>query len=89
MHHSIRIENMTADQKHTDELYMRRCFELARKGSGHTASNPLVGAVLVCDGKIIGEGYHRKYGEGHAEVNAIASVKDASLFEKSTLYVSL
>ena len=49
----------------------------------------MVGAVLVCDGRIIGEGYHRKYGEGHAEVNAIASVKDASLFEKSTLYVSL
>ena len=58
------------------EKYMRRCFELAKNGTGSTAPNPLVGAVIVHQGKIIGEGYHRKYGEAHAEVNAIASVKD-------------
>lgn len=72
-----------------DKKYMRRCFELARKGSGNTLSNPMVGAVIVCNDRIIGEGYHRKYGEGHAEVNAIASVKDESLLKDATIYVSL
>lgn len=68
---------------------MYRCLELAKKGIGYVAPNPMVGAVLVCDDKIIGEGFHRKYGEAHAEVNAINSVKDQSLLEKSTLYVNL
>ena len=72
-----------------EEKYMRRCLELARCGVGHTEPNPMVGAVVVHNGKIIGEGYHRKCGEGHAEVNAIASVRDASLLRESTLYVSL
>jgi diaminohydroxyphosphoribosylaminopyrimidine deaminase/5-amino-6-(5-phosphoribosylamino)uracil reductase len=55
-------------------LYMRRCLFLAKKGLGRVSPNPMVGCVIVKDGKIIGEGYHRKYGEAHAEVNAIESV---------------
>ena len=70
-------------------IYMERCLELAGYGRGYVAPNPMVGAVIVCDGHIIGEGYHRCYGEAHAEVNAIASVKDESLLRKSTLYVNL
>ena len=72
-----------------EEKFMWRCLELARCGAGHTEPNPMVGAVVVHDGKIIGEGYHRKCGEGHAEVNAIASVRDESLLRDATLYVSL
>ena len=69
--------------------YMARCLELAERGKGSVAPNPMVGAVIVCDDRIIGEGYHRCYGKAHAEVNAIASVKDESLLRNSTLYVSL
>lgn len=72
-----------------DEKYMARCIQLARCGKGHTRPNPMVGAVVVCGGRIIGEGFHRKAGEAHAEVNAIAAVKDEKLLEDSTLYVSL
>ena len=72
-----------------DEMYMRRCLELARKAARRVSPNPMVGAVIVCDGKIIGEGYHREWGGPHAEVNAIASVKDESLLKESTIYVSL
>lgn len=72
-----------------DTLYMQRCLQLARKGEGSARPNPMVGAVIVHDGKIIGEGYHRRYGEAHAEVNAILSVKDVSLLPHSTMYVSL
>ena len=68
---------------------MKRCLELARKGKSSVAPNPMVGAVVVYNDKIIGEGYHRKYGESHAEVHAIHSVEDKSLLEKSTLYVNL
>ncbi|PLX14617.1 MAG: bifunctional diaminohydroxyphosphoribosylaminopyrimidine deaminase/5-amino-6-(5-phosphoribosylamino)uracil reductase RibD [Salinivirgaceae bacterium] len=68
---------------------MRRCLQLAQNGMGHTAPNPMVGCVITHNNKIIGEGYHHQYGEAHAEVNAIASVKDQSLLEKSTLYVNL
>ena len=68
---------------------MSRCIELARKGMGNVAPNPMVGAVIVHNGKIIGEGYHRQCGEAHAEVNAIASVKDESLLKDATIYVSL
>lgn len=71
------------------ELYMRRCFQLAQKGQGNVAPNPLVGAVIVHNGKIIGEGYHRKYGLEHAEPNAIKSVRDKSLLSQSTLFVNL
>ncbi len=73
----------------TDELYMQRCLQLARQAEGNTAPNPMVGAVVVCDGVIIGEGYHHRRGEPHAEVNAIASVRDQSLLKRSTLYVNL
>lgn len=70
---------------------MSRCIQLAKLGAGNVAPNPMVGAVLICENKIIGEGYHQKYGEPHAEVNCINNVdeKDKSLIPKSTLYVSL
>ena len=74
-----------------DELYMRRCIQLAKNGRMNASPNPMVGAVIVADGRIIGEGYHVRCGEGHAEVNAFASVKqeDESLLSQSTIYVSL
>ena len=72
-----------------EEKYMRRCIELAKNGLCNVAPNPMVGAVIVCDGRIIGEGYHIRCGEAHAEVNAIRSVKDKSLLSRSTIYVSL
>jgi diaminohydroxyphosphoribosylaminopyrimidine deaminase/5-amino-6-(5-phosphoribosylamino)uracil reductase len=74
-------------EKHTQ--YMRRCIELAKNGLGTTYPNPLVGSVIVCNDKIIGEGWHKKSGEPHAEGNAVNSVKDKSLLKKSTIYVSL
>lgn len=73
----------------TDEKYIHRCIELASNGLCNAAPNPMVGAVIVHNGKIIGEGYHARCGEGHAEVNAIRSVKDESLLKESTIYVSL
>jgi len=69
--------------------FMNRCMDLALRGSGHAAPNPLVGCVIVHKNQIIGEGYHRKYGQAHAEVNAIASVKNPELLRESTLYVNL
>jgi diaminohydroxyphosphoribosylaminopyrimidine deaminase / 5-amino-6-(5-phosphoribosylamino)uracil reductase len=73
------------------ELFMQRCLQLAELASGDVAPNPMVGAVLVHEGVIIGEGYHREYGKGHAEVNCLASVKSEQqhLIPQSTLYVSL
>lgn len=68
---------------------MERALQLASGGLGLTYPNPIVGSVIVCDGKIIGEGWHRKSGEAHAEVNAVNSVKDKSLLKKSTIYVTL
>lgn len=73
----------------TDLQYMKRCLQLARMAKRTARPNPMVGAVVVCEGKIIGEGYHRKCGEPHAEVNAIHSVKEKHLLKKSTIYVSL
>jgi len=73
----------------THEKYMKRCLELAKNGLGTTSPNPMVGAVIVHDGKIIGEGWHRKAGEPHAEPNAINSVKNPELLKESTIYVSL
>ena len=73
----------------THEFYMNRCIELAKNGLGTTYPNPLVGSVIVYDNRIIGEGWHRKSGEAHAEVNAIQSVKDKTLLSKATIYVSL
>lgn len=72
-----------------EEKYMSRCLQLAACGRGFTAPNPMVGAIIVHQGKIIGEGFHRKYGGHHAEVNAIASVKEEQLLKASTLYVNL
>jgi diaminohydroxyphosphoribosylaminopyrimidine deaminase / 5-amino-6-(5-phosphoribosylamino)uracil reductase len=71
------------------EKYMRRCLELASKGLGKTRSNPMVGAVIVHNEIIIGEGYHHEFGGPHAEVNAINSVKDKSLLKESVMYVNL
>jgi diaminohydroxyphosphoribosylaminopyrimidine deaminase/5-amino-6-(5-phosphoribosylamino)uracil reductase len=76
------------------EIYMQRCLELAALGAGKVSPNPMVGAVIVHDGKIIGEGYHQKYGEAHAEVNAVNMVitrytNYAELLQQSTIYVSL
>lgn len=73
----------------TDRKYMLRCIELAKKGIPDASPNPTVGAVIVYNGKIIGEGYHRKCGGPHAEVNAVNSVKDKSLLSESTIYVTL
>lgn len=72
-----------------EEKYMRRCIELAQNGCCYAAPNPMVGAVVVCNGRIIGEGYHARCGEAHAEVNAIRSVREPHLLRSATLYVSL
>lgn len=75
-----------------DEKYMRRCLQLAQNGQQNAKPNPMVGAVIVsADGRIIGEGYHVRCGEGHAEVNAFASVRteDEPLLKEATIYVSL
>lgn len=79
------------DKQTTDELYMRRCLQLARCGRQNAKPNPMVGAVLVAQDRIIGEGYHVRCGEGHAEVNCFASVRsaDEALVKEATLYVSL
>lgn len=75
----------------TDEIYMQRCLQLAANGMQNAKPNPMVGAVIVCDDRIIGEGYHVCCGQAHAEVNAFMSVKpdDEHLLPYSTLYVSL
>lgn len=77
------------EQNNIHNLYMQRCLQLANIAGGFAAPNPMVGALLVCDNKIIGEGYHRRYGQPHAEPNSIHSVKDKSLLSHSTLYVNL
>lgn len=73
----------------TDEHYMQHCLRIAASGSGFVAPNPLVGAVVVHNNEIIGEGYHMRYGGPHAEVNALAAVNDQSLLAASTVYVNL
>lgn len=72
-----------------DEKYMLRALQLAKLGGVHVAPNPLVGAVIVHNDRIIGEGFHQKYGEAHAEVNAVNSVTDSSLLREATIYVTL
>ena len=75
------------EQKKIDEMYMERALELAAKGRGTTTPNPMVGAVIVKNGRIIGEGYHIRAGEGHAEVNAFKNaVEDVT---GATMYVTL
>ena len=73
----------------SNDHFMQRCFQLAQLGFGKVSPNPMVGAVIVHNGKIIGEGFHQKFGEAHAEVNAVNSVKDSSLLKESTIFVSL
>lgn len=73
----------------THHIYMQRCIDLANNGLGTTYPNPLVGCVIVANDRIIGEGWHRKAGQSHAEVLAIKSVKDHSLLDVATLYVNL
>jgi len=72
-----------------DTVFMQRCLDLAKKGAGCVSPNPMVGSVIVHEGRIIGEGWHRQYGGPHAEVNAIASVENPGLLELSALYVNL
>jgi diaminohydroxyphosphoribosylaminopyrimidine deaminase/5-amino-6-(5-phosphoribosylamino)uracil reductase len=72
-----------------DHIFMKRALQLAALGGVEAAPNPMVGAVIVHEGKIIGEGYHRKFGGPHAEVNAVESVSDQSLLAASTMYVTL
>ena len=73
----------------TDKTLIKRCIELAKKAEGKTYPNPLVGSIIVHNGKIIGEGYHEKSGENHAEINAINSVENIHLLKDSTIYVTL
>jgi diaminohydroxyphosphoribosylaminopyrimidine deaminase / 5-amino-6-(5-phosphoribosylamino)uracil reductase len=80
---------MIKHDHHIDEVFMRRALELAELGKGHVSPNPLVGSVIVHDSKIIGEGWHKKFGEAHAEVNAVNAVEDKSLLKESTVYVNL
>ncbi|MFK7925747.1 MAG: bifunctional diaminohydroxyphosphoribosylaminopyrimidine deaminase/5-amino-6-(5-phosphoribosylamino)uracil reductase RibD [Bacteroidia bacterium] len=80
---------MTYTMPDLDSIYLERCLQLARLGGSKVQTNPMVGAVVVKNQQIIGEGYHRSQGTPHAEVNAVRSVKQASLLSQSTLYVSL
>ena len=82
---------MITEQQYTDERYMRRCLQLAACGRMESRPNPMVGAVIVARDRILGEGYHIRCGEGHAEVNAFASVRkeDECLLSEATVYVSL
>ena len=73
----------------THEYFINKCISLARKGALDVSPNPMVGCVIVNDGEIIGEGYHKEFGKNHAEVNAINSVKDKSALRNSILYVNL
>lgn len=76
--------------RHPDEIYMRRALQLAKLGYGFVSPNPMVGAVITdASGTIIGEGWHRRFGEGHAEVNAVASVRDRESLREATIYVTL
>lgn len=72
-----------------NETYITRCLQIAKNGLGTTRPNPMVGAVIVYNNTIIGEGFTSNYGENHAEVNAIQAVKNKAILEKSTLYVTL
>ena len=73
----------------TDKTFIKRCIELAKTAEGKTYPNPLVGSVIVHNGEIIGEGFHEKAGQNHAEINAINSVENIHLLKDSTIYVTL
>ena len=72
-----------------EEFHMQKCLVLALKGRGHVAPNPMVGCIIIYKGKVIGKGYHNKFGSHHAEVNAINSVDNKKLLNRSILYVNL
>jgi len=72
-----------------DEKIMLKCIDLAKKGKDYVFPNPMVGSIIVCENEIIGQGFHEKYGDNHAEFNAINSVIDKSKLKKSTIYVNL
>ena len=74
---------------HNSQLYMQRALQLARLGAGVVSPNPMVGCVIVHKGKIIGEGWHKEYGEAHAEVNAVNSIFNKSILSESEVYVTL
>lgn len=80
---------MKIHDHHADEVFMSRALELALLGMGSVTPNPRVGCVIVHDGKVVGEGWHKQYGEAHAEVNAITSLADKSLLKECTVYVNL
>ena len=82
-----RVSKVRVGSEWTDKEYMLRAISLAKKGEGWTNPNPMVGAVIVKDGRIIGEGYHKKYGELHAERNAFASLKESA--KGATMYVTM
>lgn len=82
-------QNHNHNHPDTDRELMQRALDLARKGEGNVSPNPMVGALLTADGRIIGEGYHQQFGGPHAEVNAIAAVTDPALLTRATLYVTL
>lgn len=74
---------------HQDEQYMQKALQLAELGRGEVNPNPMVGCVIIKDGRMIGKGWHQKYGEAHAEKNAIDSISDKTLLKGSTVYVNL
>lgn len=80
---------MKIHDHHSDEHFMKRALELATRGKGYVSPNPMVGCVIVHELKIIGEGWHQRYGEAHAEVNAVRNVDHIELLRDSTVYVSL
>jgi diaminohydroxyphosphoribosylaminopyrimidine deaminase/5-amino-6-(5-phosphoribosylamino)uracil reductase len=86
---SLQVYIMRKHQHHTEEYFMRRALELALSGQGHVSPNPMVGCVIVYEDKIVGEGWHQKYGEAHAEVNAVQAVDDKEILKESTVYVNL
>jgi diaminohydroxyphosphoribosylaminopyrimidine deaminase / 5-amino-6-(5-phosphoribosylamino)uracil reductase len=83
------VETLNYEKMSSDELYIQRTLDLADLGRGKVSPNPMVGCVIVKDGKIIGEGYHQKHGEAHAEVNAINSVANKENLKGAILYVNL
>lgn len=83
------LNSLSMSQQEKDKKYMQRALQIAKLGGVNAAPNPMVGAIIVHNEKVIGEGYHQEYGKSHAEVNAVNSVKDISLLSEATIYVTL